>query len=378
MSKVLKNYNTIMADHRPYFSVICPCYNSKPENIDLLIQTISTQDFPKEDIELIITDDCSTDTSYFTVIDKYKDDLNILLVSTENDAIHCPGNNRENGVQYATGEWITFIDHDDLFFGDIFKTVKDAIQETGEQYLACSNILQIDPLDNNRVLKEIKYCTNWMHGKFYNLDNLWKAYDLHFKQDLVSNEDIYISSRVHCILNDLNKKNVLWLPDFTYLWKAWPDSTSHIQYSDKLSYMEFYFYDYIDSTYGVYVDEYNKKLKEADNGEIDESTKDFYIKLFIDSILFQYFYLQSFKYNNIDWELDHEKIVKQNIRDFYARFFLGSGYLYSMACEKLDNDGTREGGYVTKIWYNSIRYSVTISCGNFIESDSFKDFISKV
>ena len=75
MSRVLKNYNSIPADHRPFFSVICPCYNSKPDNIDLLIQTISTQDFPKEDIELIFTDDCSTDTSYFTVIDKYKDDL---------------------------------------------------------------------------------------------------------------------------------------------------------------------------------------------------------------------------------------------------------------------------------------------------------------
>lgn len=42
------------------------------------------------------------------------------------------------------------------------------------------------------------------------------------------------------------------------------------------------------------------------------------------------------------------------------------------------NKDTRDGGFATKIWYNSVRYSVTISCGNFIETDNFKAFISSV
>lgn len=372
MSRVLKNYNSISTDHRPFFSVICPCYNSKPENIDLLIQTISTQDFPKEDIELIFTDDCSTDTSYFSVIDKYKDDLNILLVSTDNKAIHCPGNNRENGVRYATGEWVTFIDHDDMFMGPIFHEAKDAIISSGEKYILCSNILQVDPEDG-RVIQEIRYATNWMHGKFYNLDNFWKAYNLHFKKDLISNEDIYISSRVHCILNELKYDKVIWLQEFRYMWKAWSDSLSHSQTANGLSYLEDYFKDYITATYDVYTEEWNRFKSE--NEEISEEDKMSFARLQVDSIIFQYMYLQYFKYTNADWSLEYEYLVKKNIRDFCSRFYINRFEIYDMACSELTNDDTREGGYITKIWYNSVRYSVTVSCGNFIETDSFKDFI---
>jgi len=374
MSRVLKNYNSISADHRPFFSVVCPCYNSKPENIDLLIQTISTQDFPKEDIELIFTDDCSTDTSYFTVIDKYKDDLNVLLVSTDKDAIHCPGNNRENGVQYATGEWVTFIDHDDMFMGPVFSSIKRTIEESGEKYLVCSDILQVDPEDG-RIIQELRYATNWMHGKFYNMDNFWKAFNLHFKKDLMSNEDIYISSKVHCALQSLNHKSVAWLPEYTYIWKAWKDSLSHRKY-DGISYMEKFFRDYITATYDVYTEEYQKLQEE--NAEVSDKDREAYINLQVDSILYQFMYLQYFKFSNVDWTIDHERLVKQNIRDFYERYRINSSFLFNCACEELDNDDLRDGGYLTKTWYNSVRYNVTASCGHFIETDGFKDFVNKI
>lgn len=363
---------------RPFFSIIVPCYNSKKERIRDLLQSIYDAGC-RDEIELIIADGRSTDKEYQEEVKQFIDetgiDTKIVDMSDSEDLICCPGNTRECGVSYATGEWVTFIDHDDCFTENALQKVKKAIIDTDQQYIVCSNFLQIIPEDG-KVLKEVKYATNWMHGKFYNLDNFWKAFNFHFKTNLVSNEDIYISSRVHCILNKLSFLNkVLWVEDFTYLWKMWPDSTSHIKYSDKLSYMEYYFYDYIVATYDVYTDEYNLL---CENSQVSENDKFYYIQLQADSLLFQFLYLQSFKFKNKNYLLEHEMVVKKNIREYYRRFNIDPAYLYALASEELDNDDIRDGGIITKIWYNSIRYSVTESCGNFIEVDNFREFISNV
>lgn len=378
-------------DSRPFFSVIVPCYNSKPERIKELLASIYDAGCTDE-TEVIIVDGGSTDKSYEEEIQKVNTNSDFLDEDSEiklniksfslpqldengDELIHCPGNTREYGVQQARGRWITFIDHDDLFNGQVFTKIKSIIEETDEQYVVFSNILQVNP-ENREVIQEIKYASNWMHGKFYNLDNFWKANNFHFKKNLFANEDIYVSSRVHCVLHLLGKDEVVWLPDFMYIWRAYEDSTSHVKYSNELNYMEYHFYDYLEATYKVYVDEYNKL---TENGkQISEEDREFLLRMQVDSLLFQYFYLQSFKFNNKNWLFDHEKTVKQNFRDFYARFNMPPEYFYQIACEKLDNDDIRDGGFATKIWYNSVRYSVTISCGNFIETDNFKTFISSV
>ena len=367
---------------RPFFSIIVPCYNSDPENIHQLLYSIKNGGCT-DDIEVIICDGGSTDKTYLEEVLSFnhRANMNIRIVSMpdkdENDEelVHCPGNTREYGVIAAKGQWITFIDHDDMYIGKVFDKIKKVIEETNELYIICSQILQVNP-DTDEVMKEITFATNWMHGKFYNLDNLWNAYDFHFKKNLVSNEDIYISNRMHSILYQIKNLNVLWINDFTYMWKSWPNSTSHKKYSDELNYMEYYFFDYIEATYNVHTEEYNKLLKNG--SEISDDLKYHFIKLQADALLFQYFYLQSFKFFNPNWRKEHEDIVKQNIKKFYERFDIGADQLYSIACDELDNDDIRDGGFITKIWYNNVRYNVTVSCGNFIETDNFVDFIRSV
>jgi glycosyltransferase involved in cell wall biosynthesis len=55
---------------------------------------------PKEDLEVVLADDCSTE-SYQDIVDKYLDKLNIKQVSTEYNC--CPGNTRQCGVDAAAG-----------------------------------------------------------------------------------------------------------------------------------------------------------------------------------------------------------------------------------------------------------------------------------
>lgn len=380
----MSNTDIIMQNQQPFFSIIVPCYNTPLQYIKELLLSIVNGGC-NDELEIVIVDGGSTDKSYQDEIENFKKEYSIpITITTMPDVnddgvelIHCPGNTREYGVRVAKGQWITFIDHDDVFLPDIFVKVKNLIEETKEEYFVASHFLQVDPLQDNLVIQEIKFATNWMHGKFYNLDNFWKANDLHFKTNLVSNEDIYVSNRIHNILHLLGKNEVAWLNEFTYLWKAWPDSTSHLKYNDELTYMEYYFYDYIDATYNVHVSEYEKQL-EKENGEMCEENKSHFIRLQADSLLYQFFYLQSFKFFNKNWVLEHEQLVKKNLRDFYLRFDLIPYDLFHMACDILEDDNTRDGGMATKIWYNSVRYNVTISCGNFIETDNFKEFINNV
>lgn len=374
-----ENDIVIEEEKTPFFSIIVPCYNSKVENIKALLQSIIDGGCTNE-IELIISDGGSTDVTYQDEVRSFiqRTDIPFTMVTLPEKTpdgvalLHCPGNTREYGAWYAKGEQITFIDHDDVFNKDVFTIVKKAIEETHEEYLVCSNILQVNPLENDNVIHEIKQATNWMHGKFYNRKNLQKKYNFHFKQNLVSNEDIYISNRLHCVLYNIGKEDVLFLPDFLYIQKTWPDSTSHKKYSDELTYMEYYFYDYIDATYGVHDEEYNRLIESS--AEISEDCKKFYTELQVDALLYQFHYLQVFKYLNPKWLKEHEDKVKNNIKKFYKKYNVDADYLYSAAKRMLFNNEINE----EENQYNIVRRSTIISCGNYIETDGFYNFITQL
>jgi len=91
------------------YSIITPVFNSfslmKKYFLSLERQTI-------QDFEVIVIDDCSTDTS-FCELSRYcqSSKLNIRLKKTVENL--GPGNARNEGINAANGEWIAFIDNDD-------------------------------------------------------------------------------------------------------------------------------------------------------------------------------------------------------------------------------------------------------------------------
>ena len=135
-------------EHRPFFSIIIPCYNSR-EYIGELLASIEAQDMP-DDIEIILSDDNSPE-SYQDIVDPFRERLCIKQVKT--DYNFAPGNTRERGVKEATGEWIAFADHDDLYIVDTFSQVKEAILKSGEKYYLIGtgkdNVSFMTELDQN-------------------------------------------------------------------------------------------------------------------------------------------------------------------------------------------------------------------------------------
>lgn len=328
-------------DHRPFFSIIIPCYNSR-NTIGDLLASIEAQNM-NDDIEVILSDDNSPE-SYQDIVDPFREKLCIKQVKT--DYNFAPGNTREKGVQYATGEWIAFADHDDLYIIDTLPQIKNAIEESGEKYYVISNFLEVNPKTKDLIRQHIG-TRNWNHGKFYNMDNLWKAYDIHFKKDLLTHEDIYISSCINCACNKFNTEPLL-VNIFTYIWNARPTSISRSDYQGR-NFLEVYFRDYIASTGDLYLERYKM-------GDISE---DYGRNSAVNIILYCYFYTQGFKFQRKDWL----EINDYHARDFVLRCIDTFGFSTQ---DIIDNCSLN---YAEN--YRGVRESAYIGTGGFIEDMAF-------
>lgn len=92
----------------PRVSIILPVYN-KEEYLDNTLSLLITQSF--QDWELIIIDDGSTDNSS-KIARKYAfSDDRIKVISQENKGVSAA---RNQGISSASGEWIWFVDADDM------------------------------------------------------------------------------------------------------------------------------------------------------------------------------------------------------------------------------------------------------------------------
>lgn len=91
------------------FSVVVPLYNKK-DNIGKTLESALAQTFT--DFEVIVVDDGSTDGSGDLVRAIASEDPRIRLITQENRYI---GAARNRGVKHAGGEYIAFLDADDLW-----------------------------------------------------------------------------------------------------------------------------------------------------------------------------------------------------------------------------------------------------------------------
>ena len=86
------------------FSIIIPVYNSE-KTIEKCIKSVFNQYYPKDNYEVIVVDDGSTDNS----LDLIKDYSSIKLIRQENRG---PAAARNLGVKHAKGRYIVFTDSD--------------------------------------------------------------------------------------------------------------------------------------------------------------------------------------------------------------------------------------------------------------------------
>lgn len=102
---------------RGLISVIIPVYNTE-KYLRQCIESVINQTY--SNLQIIIVNDGSTDNSG-NICDEYqKEDLRIKVIHQENLGVSVA---RNHGLQYATGDWISFVDSDDILIKDAYENL---------------------------------------------------------------------------------------------------------------------------------------------------------------------------------------------------------------------------------------------------------------
>lgn len=127
--------------HKPLISVVMPTYNTEPQWLTQAIESVRKQLYPNW--ELCIADDASTDPRVLPILERYaKEDGRIKLVfRTHNGHISAASN---SALKLISGEYITFLDHDDLLAEHALFWVVDAIVRNPDAKLIYSDEDKID------------------------------------------------------------------------------------------------------------------------------------------------------------------------------------------------------------------------------------------
>ncbi|MFZ9736626.1 MAG: glycosyltransferase family 2 protein [Prochlorotrichaceae cyanobacterium] len=117
----------------PLISIIIPTYNSE-KFIEKTIKSALQQTL--QDFELIVVDDCSTDNTV-KVIEAIADSDRRIKIFTHTTNVGIAAN-RNRGIEKASGQYIAFLDHDDLWLNDKLAMQLAALEESKTAAVAYS------------------------------------------------------------------------------------------------------------------------------------------------------------------------------------------------------------------------------------------------
>lgn len=166
-------------------SVIIPCYNQQ----DLIIKAIES--IPKrDDIEIIVIDDGSTDNTWNTLLDYMSNNSSymnlILLYSEENKGVAHTVN---IGYDNAKGEYVVLLGSDDYFYTEKFEEAIKELDGTDLVYfnLQVNNgdVWRLTPKNKTGLCGSVKFMRRAFIGDTRCDENRRQAEDLYFYKELL-------------------------------------------------------------------------------------------------------------------------------------------------------------------------------------------------
>lgn len=125
-------------------SFILPCYNVERYIADCL-DSIYAQDLPEDEYEVICVNDCSTDGTRDVIVRYANQHNNLTLIDHEKNLTS--GGARNTGINAAQGEYIWFVDPDDMIKSKMVSDVFEAAHEAQLDIL----MFNFDAVYENRV-----------------------------------------------------------------------------------------------------------------------------------------------------------------------------------------------------------------------------------
>ncbi len=209
-------------------SVIVPIYNVE-EYLDDCLNSIRAQQHAF--LEILVVDDGSPDRSAEIAFRHASEDSRIRVIQRENGGL---GAARNTGLRAATGDYLCFVDSDDIVPSDAISTMVEAATKSGSDIVAGAAVrfnlsrrwrpdwvvlhaherLHIRVRDWPELVRN-----NYTWGKLYKT-SFWREANLWFREG-VSYEDQPIITQLF-----LRAKGIDVIPTVTYEWRQRDDLSS--------------------------------------------------------------------------------------------------------------------------------------------------------
>lgn len=198
-------------------SIIVPLFN-REKFLDNAMESVINQTFGFERIEVVLIDDKSTDNTPI-IMNKYDEKYeNITCIYLEKNS-GSAGIPRNKGVDAAKGEYIMFLDSDDIFDENICKVLYDTVKSNNkniagcryrelkskEVEFSCNDLVEVNPLEDS-FFRDNDF--NWfmVWDKIYKKDFIDK-YDIKspektLAEDVIFNVQAFLTGEKMILVND--------------------------------------------------------------------------------------------------------------------------------------------------------------------------------
>ncbi len=214
-------------------SVIIPVYNAA-SYLRRCIDSVADQTYT--DLEIILIDDGSNDGSDKICDDYITRDSRFEVIHQQNQGASIA---RKEGIAKAKGEWLSFVDSDDIVEKDYIECLFDAAKQHQTQIAACDQIqhkegdvIQMDKSSHAILFEDRELHRRFFHYQFW---GFWgKIYhrsvfeNVYFPQYTI-NEDYVVMAQLFD-----KYKQMAYVPIGLYHYMVHPSSLSHQPLSSRM------------------------------------------------------------------------------------------------------------------------------------------------
>ncbi len=221
------------------FSILVPAYRTKEIYLRELVASVQEQSYPHWELVLA---DATEDESVKAVLDSYEDER-IRYVKLENNA--GISENTNQGLKFATGDYVGLLDHDDLLTKDALYEVAKVITDGKKAGIDIKMVYSdedkcngdgtkfYDPNKKEKFNLDLLFSNNYichflvMESAFMKELGFRKAYDGAQDYDLVLRAAGRLMER---------EEQIVHLPKVLYHWRCHEDSTAQNPESKRYAY----------------------------------------------------------------------------------------------------------------------------------------------
>ncbi len=195
-------------------SVIIPSFK-RTDTLKEAILSVCNQTY--KNFEIIVVNDCGIDTKF--IVDEIRENYNVNIKYIRHEKNRGLSATRNTGIKNAKGDYIAFLDDDDIFYQDHLETLINALKEN-TQYKIAYTAAKVFTIRNNKKIEEESYNFRFSKERFF-VENYIPVNAFMIKKEIFLKENFWFDENLR-VLEDYDlwirlsqKYEFLYIPKFT-------------------------------------------------------------------------------------------------------------------------------------------------------------------